>query len=132
MAGAQFRVHPCAQAYISRLKLEGLALGSDMQYIRDSAGRLMRCLFEICLKRGWANLTSKALGLCKMISRRMWGSQVCWPPPPWCSSLLQEEAHRPRLGAMLLGTLCAGLVSPCVLAALFDVMQVHQSPDVRA
>lgn len=65
------------QAYISRLKLEGLSLGSDMQYIRDSAGRLMRCLFEICLKRGWANLTEKALGLCKMVSRRMWGSQVC-------------------------------------------------------
>lgn len=64
------------QAYISRLKLEGLSLGSDMQYIRDSAGRLMRCLFEICLKRGWANLTEKALGLCKMVSRRMWGSQV--------------------------------------------------------
>ncbi len=67
------------QAYISRLKLEGLSLGSDMQYIRDSAGRLMRCLFEICLKRGWANLTEKSLGLCKMVSRRMWGSQVRQP-----------------------------------------------------
>lgn len=69
------------QAYISRLKLEGLALGSDMQYIRDSAARLMRCLFEICLKRGWANLTDKALALCKMVSRRMWGSQVIYLPP---------------------------------------------------
>ena len=66
----------CIQSYISRLKLEGLALGSDMQYIRDSAGRLMRCLFEICLKRGWANLTEKAMALCKMVSKRMWGSQV--------------------------------------------------------
>ena len=64
------------QSFISRLKLEGLALGSDMQYIRDSAGRLMRCLFEICLKRGWANLTDKSMALCKMVSRRMWGSQV--------------------------------------------------------
>ena len=64
------------QSFISRLKLEGLALGSDMQYIRDSAGRLMRCLFEICLKRGWANLTEKSMALCKMVSRRMWGSQV--------------------------------------------------------
>lgn len=72
------------QAYISRLKLEGLSLGSDMQYIRDSAGRLMRCLFEICLKRGWANLTEKALGLCKMVSRRMWGSQVSHLHPSCC------------------------------------------------
>ncbi len=65
-----------AQAYISRLKLEGLALSSDMQYVRDSAGRLMRCLFEICLKRGWATLTDKSLALCKMVTRRMWGSQT--------------------------------------------------------
>ena len=64
MAGAQFRVHPCAQAYISRLKLEGLALGSDMQYIRDSAGRLMRCLFEICLKRGWAQPDQQGASAC--------------------------------------------------------------------
>lgn len=60
-----------------------------MQYIRDSAGRLMRCLFEICLKRGWANLTNKALGLCKMISRRMWGSQVLAPLP--------DQPHTPLL-----------------------------------
>ncbi|CAL8467727.1 g7265 [Coccomyxa elongata] len=70
------KINVLLQAYISRLKLEGLSLGSDMQYIRDSAGRLMRCLFEICLKRGWANLTEKSLGLCKMVSRRMWGSQT--------------------------------------------------------
>lgn len=55
------------QAYISNLKLEGLALSSDMVYVTQSAGRLMRCLFEICLKRGWAGLTDKALNLCKEV-----------------------------------------------------------------
>lgn len=64
------------QAYISRLKLEGLALSTDMVYVTQSAGRLMRCLFEICLKRGWAGLTDKAMALCKMINQRMWGSQT--------------------------------------------------------
>lgn len=64
------------QAYISNLKLEGLALASDMVYVTQSAGRLMRCLFEICLKRGWAGLTEKAMALCKMIGHRMWGSQT--------------------------------------------------------
>ena len=64
------------QAYISQLKLEGLALSSDMVYVTQSAGRLMRCLFEICLKRGWAGLTDKALNLCKMVNQRMWGSQT--------------------------------------------------------
>lgn len=57
----------CVQAYISNLKLEGLALSSDMVYVTQSAGRLMRCLFEICLKRGWAGLTDKALNLCKEV-----------------------------------------------------------------
>lgn len=66
----------CLQAYVSQLKLEGLALSSDMVYVTQSAGRLMRCLFEICLKRGWAGLTDKSLALCKMVSQRMWGSQT--------------------------------------------------------
>lgn len=47
-----------------------------MVYVTQSAGRLMRCLFEICLKRGWAGLTDKSLALCKMVSQRMWGSQT--------------------------------------------------------
>ena len=47
-----------------------------MVYVTQSAGRLMRCLFEICLRRGWASLTLRALQLCKMVTRRMWGSQV--------------------------------------------------------
>lgn len=61
---------------MSNLKLEGLALTSDMVYVTQSAGRLMRCLYEVCLKRGWAGLTEKALALCKMVQRRMWGSQT--------------------------------------------------------
>lgn len=64
------------QAYVSQLKLEGLALSSDMVYVTQSAGRLMRCLFEICLKRGWAGLTDRSLALCKMVGQRMWGSQT--------------------------------------------------------
>ena len=64
------------QAYISRLKLEGLALSTDMVYVTQSAGRLMRCLFEIVLRRGWAGLADKALALCKMVQYRLWGSQT--------------------------------------------------------
>lgn len=36
----------------------------------------MRALFEIVLKRGWAQLTEKALKWCKMINRRMWSVQT--------------------------------------------------------
>lgn len=69
------KINVLLQAYISSLKLEGLALSSDMVYVTQSAGRLMRCLYEICLRRGWAGLTDKALSLCKMVNHRMWGSQ---------------------------------------------------------
>uniref|UniRef100_A0AAY4ERR1 BRR2 homolog n=1 Tax=Denticeps clupeoides TaxID=299321 RepID=A0AAY4ERR1_9TELE len=40
----------------------------------QSAGRLMRAIFEIVLSRGWAQLTDKTMNLCKMIDKRMWQS----------------------------------------------------------
>lgn len=70
------KVNVLLQAYISNLKLEGLALTSDMVYVTQSSGRLMRALYEIVLKRGWAGLADKALALCKMVNKRMWGSQT--------------------------------------------------------
>ncbi len=63
------------QAYISRLKLEGFALMSDMVFITQSAGRLIRALFEVALRRGWAQLAHSALELALMVDRRMWRSQ---------------------------------------------------------
>ena len=69
------KINVLLQAYVSSLKLDGLALASDMVYVTQSAGRLMRCLFEICLKRGWAGLADKALTLCKEVAHRMWASQ---------------------------------------------------------
>lgn len=68
------KVNVLLQAYISQLKLEGLALMSDMVYIVQSAARLMRAIHEIVLHRGWAQLADKALALCKMIDKRMWQS----------------------------------------------------------
>ena len=68
------KVNVLLQAYISQLKLEGFALVSDMVFITQSAGRLMRALYEIVLHRGWAQLADKALALCKMIDKRMWQS----------------------------------------------------------
>lgn len=46
-----------------------------MTYIQQSACRLMRALFEVALKRGWASLSSKILCICKMVEKRTWGSQ---------------------------------------------------------
>ncbi|CAH8318639.1 unnamed protein product [Eruca vesicaria subsp. sativa] len=70
------KINVLLQAYISQLKLEGLSLTSDMVYITQSAGRLVRALYEIILKRGWAQLAEKALNLSKMVGKRMWSVQT--------------------------------------------------------
>jgi pre-mRNA-splicing helicase BRR2 len=59
------------QAYISRLKLDGLALMADMIYISQNAGRLIRAIFEIVLQKQWARSVDKILNLAKMIDKRM-------------------------------------------------------------
>ncbi|KAJ1920303.1 Pre-mRNA splicing [Mycoemilia scoparia] len=60
------------QAYISRLQLTGFALASDMVYVTQSAGRLWRAIFEICLQRGWARPAKASLNWCKQSEHRMW------------------------------------------------------------
>ncbi|EGD81008.1 ASCC3L1 protein [Salpingoeca rosetta] len=68
------KINALLQSYISKLKLDGFSLASDMVYITQSAGRLMRAIFEIVLRRGWAQVAGRALTLCKMIDRRMWAT----------------------------------------------------------
>lgn len=68
------KVNVLLQAFISQLKLEGLALMADMVYVTQSAARLMRAIHEIVVHRGWAQLAEKTLSLCKMIDKRMWQS----------------------------------------------------------
>ncbi|KAH9932327.1 Sec63-domain-containing protein [Fomitopsis serialis] len=70
------KINVLLQAYVSQLKLEGFALVADMVYVQQSAGRILRAMFEICLKRGWAVPAKDCLALCKMVERRMWGSMT--------------------------------------------------------
>jgi len=69
------KINVLLQAYISRLSLDGFALLSDMVYVTQSASRLLRAIFEIVLKRGWAQLAARCLNLCKMVDKRMWSTQ---------------------------------------------------------
>lgn len=70
------KVNVLLQAYISRLKMGGFALVADMVYVQQSAVRLLRAVFEVALRRGWAVLVDKVLTLCKMVDKRMWLSQT--------------------------------------------------------
>jgi pre-mRNA-splicing helicase BRR2 len=70
------KVNILLQAYISRLKLEGFALVSDMAFIQQSAARIMRALFEIALRRNWAGLAKLTLSFANMVTYRIWRSQT--------------------------------------------------------
>ncbi|KZS98066.1 Sec63-domain-containing protein [Sistotremastrum niveocremeum HHB9708] len=70
------KINVLLQAFISSLKLEGFALVADMVFVQQSAGRILRAMFEICLKRGWAVPTRAALDLCKMVDKKMWNSMT--------------------------------------------------------
>lgn len=49
------KVNVLLQAYISQLKLSGFDIVTDMVFIQQSAGRIIRAMFEICLKRAGLN-----------------------------------------------------------------------------
>jgi len=64
----------CNNVYCHRIATLSLVLIFWLCF--QSAGRLMRALFEIVLKRGWAQLAERALNLCRMVNRRMWSVQT--------------------------------------------------------
>ncbi|CDJ40308.1 sec63 domain-containing DEAD/DEAH box helicase, putative [Eimeria tenella] len=70
------KVNVLLQAYISKLKLEGFAMMADMVYVQQSASRIMRAIFDICLRRGWAQLAIRALQLCNEVQGRMWSTMT--------------------------------------------------------
>ena len=69
------KINILLQAYISRLKLDGFALVSDMAFIQQSAARIMRAIFEISLRRGWSSLAKLTLAFANMVAYRVWRSQ---------------------------------------------------------
>ncbi|SCV00381.1 LAME_0G09340g1_1 [Lachancea meyersii CBS 8951] len=66
------KVNVLLQSYISRTKLDGFALKSDMLYITQSAGRLTRALYELAYAKKLPRLAKLLLNLCKSIEKRMW------------------------------------------------------------
>lgn len=61
--------------YISRGSIDTFSLVSDAQYISASLARIMRALFEICLRKGWSEMTLFMLEYCKAVDRQVWPHQ---------------------------------------------------------
>lgn len=130
------KINVLLQAYISRLKLEGLALMADMVYVTQSAGRILRALFEICLKKGWSSVAKTALDLCKMAEKRMWPTMSPLRQFPFCPRDILQKSERidvpwssyfdldpPRMGE-LLGMPKAGRIV-CDLVSKFPRLEVQ-------
>lgn len=110
----QAKINVLLQAFISRLKLEGLALMADLVYVTQSAGRILRAIFEIALKKGWSSVAKTALDLCKMAEKRMWPTMTPLRQFPTCPRDIIQKAERidvpwtsyfdldpPRMGELL-------------------------------
>ena len=132
----QAKVNVLLQAFISRLKLEGLALMADLVYVTQSAGRILRAIFEIALKKGWASVAKTALDLCKMAEKRMWPTMTPLRQFPTCPRDILQKAERmevpwssyfdldpPRMGE-LLGVPRAGR-TVCDLVSKFPRLEVQ-------
>lgn len=63
------------QVHISRGSMESFSLISDAAYISASLGRIMRALFEICLRRSWCEMSFLMLDYCKAVDRQIWPHQ---------------------------------------------------------
>ncbi|KAE9599497.1 putative DNA helicase [Lupinus albus] len=63
------------QLYISRGSIDSFSLVSDAAYISASLARIMRALFEICLRRGWCEMSLFMLEYCKAVDRQIWPHQ---------------------------------------------------------
>eukprot|EP00743_Colponemidia_sp_Colp-15_P009223 GILK01010071.1.p1 GENE.GILK01010071.1~~GILK01010071.1.p1 ORF type:complete len:1391 (-),score=337.99 GILK01010071.1:97-4269(-) len=69
------KVNVLLQTYLSKGAIDGFSLVADTNYVFQNAGRIMRALFEICLKKGWASMANRLLTFAKMIDRRLWDFQ---------------------------------------------------------
>ena len=63
------------QTYISRGNIEGFSLVSDLSYVSQNSGRIMRGLFDIAIKKAWSGMAAKLLTLSKSLSLQQWSFQ---------------------------------------------------------
>lgn len=66
------KVNVLLQAHISRASMDTFSLILDMNYVAKNAQRLLRGLFEMCLKRGRPSLADRFLVIWKMVEKQTW------------------------------------------------------------
>ena len=66
------KVNILLQSYISRKRVETFSLISDLHYISQNGGRILRGLFDIALKKGWPRVTQTLLLIAKCVDLQLW------------------------------------------------------------
>ncbi|GAA5868240.1 hypothetical protein JCM8547_002290 [Rhodosporidiobolus lusitaniae] len=66
------KVNVLLQTYISRAYVDDFALVSDMGYVSQNAGRIVRALLDIAMAKRWAPVSTVLLSMSKSIEKRMW------------------------------------------------------------
>lgn len=66
------KINILLQCYISRKSLEGLPLMSEIGYIKDSAQRILRALYEICVYKEVGRTARQFLELYQMVRHQQW------------------------------------------------------------
>jgi pre-mRNA-splicing helicase BRR2 len=127
------KVNVLLQAHVSRLALDGYALVADMVYVTQSAGRIVRALYELVVKRGWAQLSARVLLLAKMLEQRQWSTmsplrQFGDVPPELVKRLESKDFSLERLYELNSQELGALVRMPAQGAFLFE--RIHQCPRV--
>ncbi|KNZ73815.1 Putative helicase mug81 [Termitomyces sp. J132] len=69
---SQGKVNILLQGAVSRETVEDFALVSDMAYVMQNGGRIVRALLEIAISKKWANVTAVLMGISKAIEKRLW------------------------------------------------------------
>ncbi|VDM95751.1 unnamed protein product, partial [Thelazia callipaeda] len=70
------KVNCLMQAHISRAGIRTYSLLSESQFVQGNSDRLCRAVFEIALKKGWAQAANGALVLAKCLDRQIWVFQT--------------------------------------------------------
>ena len=66
------KVNILMQVFIGRGVVDSFSLVSDLAYVAQNSSRIMRGLFEICLKKGWATMSAKTLEISKCLEHQLW------------------------------------------------------------
>lgn len=64
------------QAHISRAFIRSYSLISESMYVQQNCGRLCRAMFEITLRRGWAQAANGTLAMAKSFDKQVWPFQT--------------------------------------------------------